>query len=67
MLLSVLPYGGLIAPIVDGLVITETRVYAGTPAARRRFAIYWRFIRPGSGIIRRSWLEAIKRRAEGKP
>jgi hypothetical protein len=51
----------------DGLVTTETRVYAGTPAARRRFAIYWRFIRPGSGIIRRSWLEAIKRRAEAKP
>jgi hypothetical protein len=50
----------------DGLVTTETRVYAGTDAARRRFAIYWRFIRPGSGIIRRSWLEAIKTRAEAK-
>jgi hypothetical protein len=47
-----------------GLVTTETRVFARTDAARRRFAIYWRFIRPGSGIIRRSWLEAIKRRAE---
>jgi len=51
----------------DGLLTTETRVYAGTNAARRRFAIYWRFIRPGSGIIRRSWLEAIKRRAEATP
>ena len=50
----------------DGLVTTETRVFASTNAARRRFAIYWRVIRPGSGIIRRSWLEAIKRRAEGK-
>jgi len=50
----------------DGLVTTETRVYAGTDAARRKFAIYWRFIRPGSGIIRRSWLEAIKTRAEAK-
>ena len=50
----------------DGLVTTETRVYAATDAARRGFAIYWRFIRPGSGIIRRSWLEAIKRRAEAK-
>jgi hypothetical protein len=50
-----------------GLVTTETRVFARTDAARRRFAIYWRFIRPGSGIIRRSWLEAIKRRAETQP
>ncbi len=51
----------------DGLVTTETRVFASTDAARREFAVYWRLIRPGSGIIRRSWLEAIKRRAEGKP
>jgi len=51
----------------DGLVTTETRVFAETDRARRKFAIYWRFIRPGSGIIRRSWLEAIKRRAEAKP
>jgi hypothetical protein len=51
----------------DGLVTTETRVFAKTDAARRKFAIYWRFIRPGSGIIRRSWLEAIKARAEAKP
>jgi hypothetical protein len=50
----------------DGLVTTETRVFAKTDADRRKFAIYWRFIRPGSGIIRRSWLEAIKRRAEAK-
>jgi len=50
-----------------GLVTTETRVFAETDAARRKFAIYWRFIRPGSGIIRRSWLEAIKHRAEAKP
>jgi hypothetical protein len=50
----------------DGRVTTETRVFAETDAARRKFAVYWRVIRPGSGIIRRSWLEAIKRRAEGK-
>jgi hypothetical protein len=50
----------------DGLVTTETRVFAETDAARRKFAIYWRFIRPGSGIIRRSWLEAIKRRVEAR-
>lgn len=50
----------------DGHVTTETRVFARTDAARRRFAVYWRLIRPGSGIIRRSWLDAIKRRAEAK-
>ena len=49
-----------------GLLTTETRVFSRTDDARRKFAIYWRFIRPGSGIIRRSWLEAIKRRAESK-
>jgi hypothetical protein len=51
----------------DGRVTTETRVFSRTDAARRKFAVYWRLIRPGSGIIRRSWLEAIKRRAEAKP
>jgi hypothetical protein len=43
---------------------TETRVFADSDAMRRRFAIYWRIIHPGSDIIRRSWLQAIKRRAE---
>jgi hypothetical protein len=51
----------------DGRVTTETRVFAETDSARRKFAVYWRIIRPGSGIIRRGWLEAIKRRAEEKP
>jgi hypothetical protein len=46
-------------------VSTETRVFANSDAARRRFAVYWRFIYPGSAIIRRMWLRAIKRRAEG--
>lgn len=50
----------------DGLVTTETRVFARTDSARRNFAVYWRIIRPGSGIIRQSWLEAIKQRAEAK-
>jgi len=43
---------------------TETRVFARTPAARARFALYWLAIRAGSGFIRRMWLRAIKRRAE---
>lgn len=46
------------------LVSTETRVFANSPSAVRRFRIYWRFIRPGSDIMRRMWLRAIKRRAE---
>ncbi len=45
-------------------VSTETRVFANSDSARRRFAIYWKFIHPGSDIIRRMWLRAIKRRAE---
>ena len=45
-------------------VSTETRVYAATDSAARMFKIYWRVILPGSDIIRRSWLRAIKRRAE---
>lgn len=43
---------------------TETRVFAATPKARAKFALYWLAIRAGSGFIRRMWLRAIKRRAE---
>lgn len=46
---------------------TETRVFAKNPRARRMFAVYWRLIYPGSSIIRRMWLAAIQRRAEGVP
>ncbi|HYR85312.1 MAG TPA: hypothetical protein VE422_14600 [Terriglobia bacterium] len=44
-------------------VTTETRVFANSPSAQRRFAAYWRLIYPGSAIIRRSWLRAIQQRA----
>jgi hypothetical protein len=44
---------------------TETRVLATDHASRRRFRRYWRVIRPGSGLIRRSWLRAAERRACG--
>jgi len=44
-------------------VSTETRVFANSPMARRRFAVYWRLIYPGSAIIRRMWLRAIEQRA----
>jgi hypothetical protein len=46
------------------LLTTETRVACGDPATRRRFRIYWLFIRPGSGLIRRLMLRSIKRAAE---
>jgi hypothetical protein len=44
------------------LLTTETRVRATDPASRRRFRRYWFVIRPGSGLIRRSWLRAAQRR-----
>jgi hypothetical protein len=45
------------------LLTTETRVFASSPSARRRFAVYWRVIYPGSALIRRMWLHAIQKRA----
>ena len=47
------------------IVSSETRVCANDTSGARRFAIYWRIIHPGSDIIRRMWLRAIKLRAEG--
>ncbi len=55
--------------IADGdgaLLETETRVYLTDAAARRRFGAYWLVIRPFSGLIRRLWLRAAKRRAEAR-
>lgn len=45
-------------------LVTETRVFATDGATRRRFAVYWRLIYPGSSLIRRTWLAAIRERAE---
>lgn len=42
---------------------TETRIWATDASARRRFAAYWRTIYPGSALIRRTWLRAIRERA----
>jgi len=44
-------------------IITETRIAGTDSAARRAFARYWLLIRGPSGLIRRSWLAAIDRRA----
>ena len=46
------------------VVSTETRVWASDPQTQRNFAFYWWTIRWGSGVIRRMWLRAIRRRAE---
>ncbi|MGZ7094679.1 MAG: hypothetical protein ACXVJ2_16785 [Candidatus Angelobacter sp.] len=46
------------------LLTTETRVYATDASSRRAFARYWRVIYPGSSLIRRMWLRAVKERAE---
>ncbi|HSK45145.1 MAG TPA: hypothetical protein VLA83_14795 [Candidatus Binatia bacterium] len=46
------------------LLTTETRVYVADAPSRRAFARYWRVIYPGSSLIRRMWLRAIKERAE---
>jgi hypothetical protein len=59
----------LVTPDGSGgsLVSTETRVFANSAEARRRFAMYWRVIYPGSALIRRMWLRAIHRRAASEP
>ncbi len=52
----------------DGAELTtETRVQTTDSGAHHGFARYWRVIRPGSAAIRRSWLRAVKRRAERSP
>ena len=54
-------------PSGDGCVLsTETRIQSTDESARRKFGLYWRVIVPGSAAIRRAWLRAIKRRAEGR-
>ncbi len=47
-------------------ISTETRI-AVQQDNRRGPAIYWRLIVPGSGLLRRQWLEGIKHRAESMP
>lgn len=56
-----------IEPALRGgsLLTTDTRVFATDPASRRRFAWYWSVIYPGSALIRREWLRAVAKRAQG--
>ncbi|HXI13021.1 MAG TPA: hypothetical protein VNM92_10285 [Thermoanaerobaculia bacterium] len=55
----------IVTPDATGgsIVSTTTRVHANSLSARRRFAVYWRFIYPGSSFIRVMWLRAIRLRA----
>lgn len=46
------------------LVATETRVQCFGAPARRRFRLYWTFVRPFSGLIRHVLLRQVKQRAE---
>lgn len=43
---------------------TETRVLCAGPEVKRRFLPYWWLVRPGSGLIRREMLRAIRNQAE---
>jgi hypothetical protein len=46
------------------LLRTETRMLATDSRTRRAFAVYWFFIRAGSGAIRREVLRIVAHRAE---
>ena len=48
-------------------ISAETRVVALDDVTRRGMGRYWRLIVPGSGLLRRQWLEGIKKRAESMP
>ncbi|HYP26114.1 MAG TPA: hypothetical protein VE262_05290 [Blastocatellia bacterium] len=52
----------------DGRTVlaTETRVLCGSKMTGRLFRVYWAFIRPFSGLVRRAALKAIKRDAEAR-
>jgi len=54
-----------VEPVGDGwsVVTAETRVLA-LDETGRVMARYWRLIAPGSGMLRRQWLDGIRRRAE---
>lgn len=45
-------------------LVTETRVYCTSQAARRKFLPYWLLIRPVSGLLRRRTLSSIRRTCE---
>ena len=51
---------------VNGQTIlsTETRIICGDSSSLRKFRVYWFFVRPFSGLIRRLMLRAVRRACE---
>ena len=50
----------------ETIVTTETRNNGITRKDNRVFGYYWRIIYPGSAIIRRVWLDTIKKKVENE-
>lgn len=48
----------------DTLVATETRIQCMDPYSKRMFSIYWFFIKPLSGWIRKEMLRQLKKTCE---
>ena len=48
----------------ETILTTETRNHGITHKDNRVFGYYWRIIYPGSAIIRRLWLDTIKKKAQ---
>ncbi|MGY1824456.1 hypothetical protein [Geodermatophilus sp. SYSU D00079] len=56
-----------LTPALGGTRLTcETRVVATDPGTRRRFALYWLAVQPGSSAIRWELLTAVALRAEAR-
>lgn len=49
------------------ILSTETRVVCGDESSRRKFRIYWLFVRPFSGLIRRIMLRNVRRAVSYDP
>ncbi|MCI0690808.1 hypothetical protein L0337_02250 [candidate division KSB1 bacterium] len=47
-------------------VKTETRVFATDPTTLKKVAAYWRMVYPGSALLRKTFLSAVKKRVEHK-
>jgi hypothetical protein len=46
------------------VLLTETRILCPSEPARKRFTLYWRIIKPFSGIIRKQMLKQLKKQSE---
>jgi hypothetical protein len=48
----------------ETMVSTETRILCLTPKSKRKFAVYWFFIKPFSGLIRMEILRSLKKQVK---